>query len=163
MALATRRRTQRMWKLALTVTLCVCFLTVLYSVDSEIALCGYPCHPALCCTTVYLSSCCRQCHLSYKVSDTALNRLEYTWHQGRIQEFWKVGWGPVRGQSPKPSAEGRRGVWRPLSENFEKLDAISCNLAYMFGIRMASDIIQNRAFAEQKTVAATISKPTDIR
>jgi len=28
---------------------------------------------------------------------------------------------------------------------------------------MASDIIQNWAFAEQKTVAATISKPTDIR
>jgi len=43
------------------------------------------------------------------------------------------------------------------SENFEKLDAISCNLAHIFGIRMASDIIQNRAFAEQKTVAATIS------
>jgi len=28
---------------------------------------------------------------------------------------------------------------------------------------MASDIIQYWAFAEQKTVAATISKPTDIR
>jgi len=42
-------------------------------------------------------------------------------------------------------------------ENFEKLDAISYNLAYIFGIRMASDIIQNGAFAEQKTVAATIS------
>jgi len=28
---------------------------------------------------------------------------------------------------------------------------------------MASDIIQNWAFAEQITVAATISKPTDIR
>jgi len=40
---------------------------------------------------------------------------------------------------------------------FEKLDAISCNLAYIFGIRMASDIIQNGASAEQKTVAATIS------
>jgi len=42
-------------------------------------------------------------------------------------------------------------------ENFEKLDAISCNLAYIFGIRMASDIIQNWAFAEEKTVAAMIS------
>jgi len=41
-------------------------------------------------------------------------------------------------------------------ENFEKLDATSCNLAYIFGIRMASDIIQNWAFAEQKTVVATI-------
>jgi len=51
----------------------------------------------------------------------------------------------------------------PPPENFEKLDAISCNLAYIFGIRMASDIIQNWAFAEQKTVAVTISKPTDIR
>jgi len=42
-------------------------------------------------------------------------------------------------------------------ENFEKLDAISCNMAYIFEIRMASDIIQNGAIAEQKTVAATIS------
>jgi len=42
-------------------------------------------------------------------------------------------------------------------ENFEKLDAISCNLAYIFGIRMVSDIIQNGAFAVQETVAATIS------
>jgi len=42
-------------------------------------------------------------------------------------------------------------------ENFEKLDAISCNLAYIFGIRMASDIIQNWAFAEQRKVVATIS------
>jgi len=32
-----------------------------------------------------------------------------------------------------------------------------------FGIRMAADIIQNWVFAEPKTVAATISKPTDIR
>jgi len=45
----------------------------------------------------------------------------------------------------------------------KKLDEISCNVAYIFGIRMASDIIQNWAFAEQKTVVATISKPTDIR
>jgi len=36
------------------------------------------------------------------------------------------------------------------AENFEKLDAIYCNLAYIFGIRMASDIIQNWAFAEKK-------------
>jgi len=35
-------------------------------------------------------------------------------------------------------------------ENVEILDAIFCNLAYIFGIRMASDIIQNGAFAEQK-------------
>jgi len=33
---------------------------------------------------------------------------------------------------------------------FEKLDAISCNLAYIFGIRMTSDIIKNWAFAKQK-------------
>jgi len=52
--------------------------------------------------------------------------------QGRIQEFWKGGM--VRGRSPEPSAS---------PENFEKLDAISCNLTYIFGIRMASDIIQN--------------------
>jgi len=58
------------------------------------------------------------------------------------------------------SAGGWSGV---TPENFEKLGAISCNLAYIFGIRMASDIIQNWGFAEQKTVAATISKPTDIR
>jgi len=45
------------------------------------------------------------------------------------------------------------GVWGLPPENFEKLNAISCNLAYIFGIRMASDIIQNWVFAEQKTVA----------
>jgi len=83
--------------------------------------------------------------------------------QGLIQEFWKVG--AVRGEvrTERRRREWRRGVWGASPENFEKLDAISCNLAYIFGIRMASDIIQNWAFAEQKTVAATISKPTDIR
>jgi len=54
------------------------------------------------------------------------------------------------GKGAKPRTERRRGVWGPPPENFEKLDAISCNLAYIFGIRMASDIIQNWAFAEQK-------------
>jgi len=80
-------------------------------------------------------------------------------YQGRIQEFWKGG--PVREQSPEPSAEvaSAGGGLGASPENFEKLDAISCNLAYIFGIRMASDIIQNWAFA----VAATILKPTDIR
>jgi len=38
----------------------------------------------------------------------------------------------------------------PPPDNFEKIDAIFCNLAYIFGIRMASDIIQNWAFAEKK-------------
>jgi len=57
--------------------------------------------------------------------------------RGGSKHFGK---GTVRGRSPEPSAE----------ENFEKLDVISCNLAYIFGIRMASDIIQNWAFAEQK-------------
>jgi len=74
--------------------------------------------------------------------------------------------GPVRGQSPEQSAEGTSsggGSGGPPPENFEKLDAISCNLAYIIGMRMASDIIQNWVFAEQKSVAATISKPTDIR
>jgi len=66
------------------------------------------------------------------------------------------------GKGAKPRTERRRGVWGPPPENFEKLDAISCNLAYIFGIRIASDIIHNWAFAERKTVAATISKPTDI-
>jgi len=51
----------------------------------------------------------------------------------------------------------RRGVWRASPENFEKSDAISCNLAYIFGIRMALNSIQNWAFAEQKTGVATIS------
>jgi len=74
--------------------------------------------------------------------------------------------GPVKGRSPEPSAEGPSaggGSWGPPPENFEKLDAISCNLAYIFGIRMASDIIQNWAFAEQKTVAATTSIHTHTR
>jgi len=67
---------------------------------------------------------------------------------------------PVRRRSPEPSAEGPSAGGRsvgPSPENFEKLDAISCNPAYIFGIRMTSDIIQNWVFAEQKTVAATIS------
>jgi len=83
--------------------------------------------------------------------------------QGQIQELWKGGL--VGGEAPNraPKARVLAGFWGLPPENFEKLDAISCNLAYIFGIRMASDIIQNWAFAEQKTVAATISKPTDIR
>jgi len=59
--------------------------------------------------------------------------------------------------------ERRRGPGGRPQKILKKLDAISCNLAYIFGIRMASDIIQNWVFAEQKTVAAMISKPTDIR
>jgi len=64
----------------------------------------------------------------------------------------KGGGGPVRrqsapGKAAKPRIERRRrerrwGVWKPPPENCEKLDAISCNLAYIFGIRMVSDIIQ---------------------
>jgi len=88
------------------------------------------------------------------------DRLTYLLtYQERIQKFWKRG----PGKGVKPRTERRRGAWGPPPENFGKLDAISCNLAYIFWIRMASDIIQNWAFAEQKTVAATISKPTDIR
>jgi len=78
--------------------------------------------------------------------------------RGGSRNFGKGG--PVRGRSSEPSAEGPSaggGSGGPPPENFEKLDAISCNLAYIFEIRMASDIIQNWAFAEQKTVAATIS------
>jgi len=72
---------------------------------------------------------------------------------------------PGKGAKPRTERrrrERRRGSGRPPPENFEKLDAISCNLTYTFGIRMASDIIQNWAFAEQKTVAATISIHTRI-
>jgi len=36
---------------------------------------------------------------------------------------------PVRGRSPEPSAKGAMGLGAS-PENFEKLDAISCNLAY---------------------------------
>jgi len=84
--------------------------------------------------------------------------------QERIQEFWKGG--PVRGRIPEPSAEGASaggGSGGPPPEKFEKLDAISRYLAYIFGIRIASDIIQNWAFAEQKTVATTISIHTHTR
>jgi len=81
--------------------------------------------------------------------------------QGRIQEFWKEG----AGKGAKPQTERRKrergaGVWGPPTIFFEKLDAISCNLAYIFWIRIASNIIQNWAFAEQKTVAAKISIQT---
>jgi len=74
---------------------------------------------------------------------------------GRIQEFLKGG--PVRGAKPQTERRRRERRRGASPENFEKLDAISCNLAYIFGIRMASDIIQNWAFAERKTVVATIS------
>jgi len=43
--------------------------------------------------------------------------------RGGSRNFGKGG--PIRGRSPEPSAE-----------NFEKLDAISCYLAYIFGIRI---------------------------
>jgi len=59
-----------------------------------------------------------------------------------------------------PKARGPAGG---LLTNFIKIDAISCNLAYIFGIRMASDIIQNWACVEQKTVAAKISIHTHTR
>jgi len=44
--------------------------------------------------------------------------------QGRIQEFWKGG--PGKGAKPRTERQ------RPSPENFKKLDAISCNLAYIF-------------------------------
>jgi len=90
--------------------------------------------------------------------------------RGGSRNFGKEG--PVRGQSPEPSAEGasagggsggRRRVWGPPPENFEKLDAISCNLAYIFEISMALDIIQNWAFAEQNNSSGHDLKPADIR
>jgi len=68
--------------------------------------------------------------------------------------------GAVRERSPEPSAEGASaggGSGGHPQKILKKLDEISCNLAYIFGIRMVSDIIQNWVFAEQKTVAATIS------
>jgi len=57
-------------------------------------------------------------------------------------------------RAPKALRRDRRR--EASTENFKKLDAILCNLAYIFGIRMASDVIKNGAFTEQKTVAATI-------
>jgi len=84
--------------------------------------------------------------------------------QGRIQEFWKGGADKgAKLRTEWQRRERRRGIWGPPTKNLEKLDAVSCNVAYILGIRMASNIIQNWAFAEQKTVAATISKPADIR
>jgi len=62
----------------------------------------------------------------------------------------KVGGEGAKPRTERQRRERRRWVWGPPPENFEKLDAISCNLAYIFGIRMASDIIQNWAFAKQK-------------
>jgi len=84
--------------------------------------------------------------------------------QGRIQEFLERG-DPVRGRSPEPSAEGASAGGGSGSlpqknlKNYMRFPAIW----HILEIRMASDIIQNWAFAEQKTVAATISKLTDIR
>jgi len=82
--------------------------------------------------------------------------------RGESRNFGK--WGPGDGAKPRTERrrrERRRGVWGPPPKKFEELDAISCH--YIFGIRMASDIIQNLAFAEQKTIAATISKPINVR
>jgi len=80
--------------------------------------------------------------------------------RGGSRNFGKGGLGKrANTRTERRKRERRRGA---SPENFEKLDAISCNLAYIFGIRMASDIIQNGAFAEQKTVAATISIYTHI-
>jgi len=65
--------------------------------------------------------------------------------RGGSRNFGKEG--PGKGAKPRTKRrrhECRRGVWGPPPENFEKLDAISCNLAYIFGNRMASDIIQNK-------------------
>jgi len=63
------------------------------------------------------------------------------------------------GEAPNREQKARApvGIWGPLPENFEKLDAISCNLAY------TRPIIQNWTFAEQKTVAARISIHTHTR
>jgi len=63
--------------------------------------------------------------------------------------------GAGKGAKPEPSAKNASageglGASPPQKKKFEKLVAISCNLAYIFGTRMALDIIQNWAFAEQK-------------
>jgi len=81
--------------------------------------------------------------------------------RGGSRNFGKGG--PVRGCSPEPSAEGASAGGRPPQKILQKLDAILCNVAYIFGIRMASDIIENGTFTEQKTVAATISIHTHTR
>jgi len=41
--------------------------------------------------------------------------------------------GPVKGQIPEPSAEEMSENFARMPENFEKLDAISRNLAYFLG------------------------------
>jgi len=68
-------------------------------------------------------------------------QARYTRESGADPEILEKG-SPVKGRIPEPSASGG-GVRGPPPENFEKLDAISCNLAYILGVRMASDIIQN--------------------
>jgi len=106
------------------------------------------------------------CHYNmrkYLFSSTVVNMwnslpndvVEVDTIRGGSRNFGKGG----GGKGAKPRTERRRHERRrgASPESFEKLDAIFCNLAYIFGIRMASDIIQNVAFAEQKTVAATIS------
>jgi len=71
---------------------------------------------------------------------------------GQIQEIWKreARYGD-KATNQAPKARALVGGLGASPENFEKLDAISCNLAYIFGLRMASDIIQNWAFAEQNS------------
>jgi len=68
--------------------------------------------------------------------------------RGGSRNFGKGGAG--KGAEPQTERRKRKRRRRASTESFEKLDAISCNLVYIFGIRMASDIIENGAFAEQK-------------
>jgi len=64
--------------------------------------------------------------------------------RGGSRNFGKGG--PGKGAKPRTERRRRERRRGASPENFEKLDAISCNLAYIFGIRMASDIIQFQTY-----------------
>jgi len=64
---------------------------------------------------------------------------------------------PGKGRSPEPSAEGESAG--PPPENFEKLDATSCNLAYILGSEWPWMSFKIGPLQNKKTVSATISKP----
>jgi len=100
--------------------------------------------------------------MSQKSYCTASSGRRQMRRRGGSRNFGKGGGKGTKPRTERQRRERWRGVWGSPADNFEKLDAISCNLAYIFGIRMASESKLGLC-RTKKTVAATISKPTDIK
>jgi len=94
---------------------------------------------------------------AYRATPGIINKVS----RGGPRNFGKRG----PGKRATPRTERRRGRGLGASpEIFEKLDAISCNLSYIFlGSEWPQISFKIGPLQNKKTVAATISKPTDIR